>query len=144
MRLIKPVLLSLIILTLAGGLVYAKNNKGKMKHSGVDRNNDGVVTRAEWRGNNRSFNNQDWNGDGILSGDEVWPGARQQWTGSDRFSELDDNSNGFVSRGEWNNTSRSFERLDRNNDGRLNRDEFYNRSQMSLIDEVFQDIFRGQ
>ena len=41
----------------------------------MDDNNDGVITRAEWRGNDRSFAIRDWNNDGILSGDEVRHGA---------------------------------------------------------------------
>ena len=44
---------------------------------GLDRNNDGVITRNEWRGNNRSFQVQDWNGDGVLSGEEVRAGGRR-------------------------------------------------------------------
>jgi hypothetical protein len=42
---------------------------------GLDGDGDGIVSRAEWRGNDRSFANHDWNGDGILSGVEVRPGA---------------------------------------------------------------------
>jgi hypothetical protein len=38
---------------------------------GMDRNGDGVVTRKEWRGNDRSFRIHDRNGDGVLSGDEI-------------------------------------------------------------------------
>ena len=41
----------------------------------MDRNTDGIISRAEWRGNNQSFQNQDWNNDGVLSGDEVDGGA---------------------------------------------------------------------
>ena len=43
----------------------------------MDRNRDGVVTRAEWRGSAQSFRNHDWNGDGRLSGDEIRPGAQR-------------------------------------------------------------------
>jgi hypothetical protein len=38
---------------------------------GLDRNRDGVVSRAEWRGNDQSFRNQDRNHDGVLSGVEL-------------------------------------------------------------------------
>ena|SRR5688572_20944972 len=38
---------------------------------GLDRNRDGVVTRAEWRGNDQSFRNQDRNRDGVISGVEL-------------------------------------------------------------------------
>lgn len=37
----------------------------------LDRNGDGVITRAEWPGSARSFRARDWNNDGILSGDEL-------------------------------------------------------------------------
>ena len=40
---------------------------------GMDRDNNGIITRSEWRGNTRSFRNQDWNNDGVLSGREVSP-----------------------------------------------------------------------
>lgn len=56
-------------------------DRSKIKHRGMDRNGDGVITRSEWRGNDVSFGRQDRNGDGILSGDEVRPGAKR---GKDR------------------------------------------------------------
>ena len=34
---------------------------------GMDRNNDGVITRSEWRGNANSFAQLDRNRDGVLS-----------------------------------------------------------------------------
>ena len=43
--------------------------------AGVDRDHDGVIRRAEWRGNDMSFANRDWNHDGILSGNEMNPRA---------------------------------------------------------------------
>lgn len=43
----------------------------------MDANHDGVITRTEWRGSDRSFRNHDWNGDGRLSGDEVPPAGRR-------------------------------------------------------------------
>ena len=42
---------------------------------GMDRNDDGVITRNEWRGNARSFNVHDWDGNGVLEGNEVRAGA---------------------------------------------------------------------
>ena len=38
---------------------------------GLDRNRDGVVTRAVWRGNDNSFRQQDRNRDGVLTGSEL-------------------------------------------------------------------------
>ena len=43
----------------------------QMRLRAMDRNRDGVVTRAEWQGSDQSFRQQDRNGDGILSGDEL-------------------------------------------------------------------------
>ncbi|HEV2843474.1 MAG TPA: hypothetical protein VG477_01400, partial [Thermoanaerobaculia bacterium] len=37
-----------------------------MRFAGMDRNRDGQITRSEWRGNDRSFAQHDWNGDGVL------------------------------------------------------------------------------
>jgi hypothetical protein len=42
---------------------------------GVDRDHDGVIRRAEWRGSDASFASHDWNRDGVLSGKEMIPGA---------------------------------------------------------------------
>ena len=63
----------------------AKHEHGKpktadtphMRFHGLDRNSDGIISRAEWSGNDRSFGEADWNGDGMLSGDEVRPGAKR-------------------------------------------------------------------
>lgn len=49
---------------------------GPRRFRGLDFNGDAMISRVEWRGNDRSFNNHDWNGDGILSGNEVVPGGR--------------------------------------------------------------------
>ncbi|MCX6552574.1 MAG: hypothetical protein NTY02_16480, partial [Acidobacteria bacterium] len=43
----------------------------QMRFRAMDRNRDGVISRAEWQGSDQSFRQQDRNGDGILSGDEV-------------------------------------------------------------------------
>jgi len=48
-----------------------------VKFRGMDANNDGAITRQEYSGNDRSFANHDWNGDGVLFGEEVRPGAHK-------------------------------------------------------------------
>jgi hypothetical protein len=50
----------------AGTTLHAQE---RMRFEGMDTNRDGVISRTEWRGNDRAFANQDWNGDGQLSGD---------------------------------------------------------------------------
>ena len=49
----------------------------RMKIQGMDTDNDGAITRQEYRGDDQSFANHDWNGDGVLSGEEVRPGAHK-------------------------------------------------------------------
>jgi len=53
----------------------AEKKEKKSKFPGVDRDRDGVIRRAEWGGSDSSFANRDWNHDGVLSGDEMKPGA---------------------------------------------------------------------
>lgn len=113
-----------------------------MKLKNMDQNNDGIITREEWQGDsNNSFINHDWNGDGILSDNEVKPGAsRPKNTGTllNQFSELDHNNDGMIVQEEWHNTTRSFEGLDLNRNGKLSRDEFYNRQQYPI--SVFSEL----
>ena len=64
-----------------------QNRNSTMRFREMDANRDGVITRQEWRGNDRSFRNHDWNGDGRLSGDEVRTGARRDARWDDRDFE---------------------------------------------------------
>ena len=105
-----------------------------MRFRAMDRNNDGVVTRQEWRGSDDSFRVHDWNNDGMLSGDEVregfWstgeepadatPAASER---DDRFEYLDANNNGRIERSEWHASDDAWQWLDRNNDNVLSRAE---------------------
>jgi hypothetical protein len=50
---------------------------GTMRFQTLDTNRNGIIERGEWRGDDRAFANEDWNGDGKLSGDEVVPGAKR-------------------------------------------------------------------
>lgn len=86
----------------------------------MDQNGDGIITRTEWRGTARSFNENDWNDDGRLSGDEVRVGATPPPM---RFAQMDQNGDGMITRAEWRGTAQAFDRNDWNNDGRLSGDE---------------------
>jgi hypothetical protein len=127
----------------SGGVVYCGNSTAQssvigttgttMLYADMDRNHDGVIARSEWRGNPNAFRMRDWNGDGVLSGDEVRPDAvppansaeyrDYSMPASDRFNYLDVNNNGSVERNEWDGSLDAFYRFDRNNDGRLSRAE---------------------
>jgi Ca2+-binding EF-hand superfamily protein len=107
---------------------------------GMDVNGDGVISRDEWRGSDRSFRNHDWNGDGKLSGDEIRVGARRadRWDDRDiessiereddrtpeRFRALDHNRDGRLSRSEWHASGELFARIDRNRDNFISAAEF--------------------
>jgi Ca2+-binding EF-hand superfamily protein len=114
-----------------------------MRFANMDRNRDGVITRTEWNGSDRSFEVHDWNRDGVLSGDEVRIGARRQqgtvqeptfdsayrdyefddWT-ERGFTSLDHNRDGRITRDEWHFNLDGFRRADHNGDGSVTRREF--------------------
>ncbi len=127
----------------------------------MDTNRDGVITRAEWRGSNRSFEVHDWNGDNVLSGDEVRVGARRErrdeppgdFDGYDReyiftnwttagFNALDHNRDGRITRNEWHYQLDGFHRADHNGDGALSRSEFLGGDDRDDDDrdDAFQDL----
>ena len=111
----------------------------------MDRDNDGRISRAEWSGSDQSFKVHDWNGDGVLSGEEVRPGGRrvesedreQEFETTDReyefndwtvrgFNGLDHNRDNRITAEEWHFDRESFRRADHNRDGVISRSEFLN------------------
>lgn len=134
-----------IVLTVAVGQTAAAQRERAMRFQGLDRNNDGRITRAEWKGSDQSFKVHDWNGDGVLSGDEVRPGARRverenrdrnfdtpdreyqfdDWTVRG-FNGLDHNRDNRITADEWHFDRESFRRVDHNRDGVISRSEFLN------------------
>ena len=108
----------------------------------MDTNHDGVITRSEWRGSDASFRAHDWNGDNVLSGDELRVDTARRrnndedYTPSNRvafddwtragFGRLDANGDGRISRDEWHYDMQSFRRADWNGDDVLTRTEFLN------------------
>ena len=129
----------------------------RMRFESMDTNNDGVVTRAEWRGTARAFQNQDWNGDGRLSGQEVAIGARRSvnfdeadhlpnrferfvsWTNAG-FNNLDHNRDRRITANEWHFDVETFRRVDRNRDGGLDQAEFIGSGVDDMRDTSFDDL----
>ena len=120
--------------------------ESRMRFAAMDKNRDGVIARTEWQGSNRSFDVHDWNNDGVLSGDEVRPGARRSqrranedeefdsaereyeftnWT-AEGFRQLDHNQDNRITREEWHFAPEGFRRADHNRDTVISRAEFLN------------------
>ena len=112
-----------------------------IRFQAMDRNNDGVITRQEWNGSDRSFEVHDWNGDGRLSGEEVRIGARRavEWDTVDHapnryernvswtrggFAALDHNRDGQLTPNEWHFDVETFRRVDRDRNNSINLAEF--------------------
>jgi EF hand len=139
MRLIRPLIrisTSLALMSLC--VVGPASGQDRARFRGMDRDGDGVITRAEWRGNDQSFSNHDTNNDGVLSGAEVraveremttersqdWRGVRFTDWNENSFSDLDRDRDGRISRGEWPADPDVFAAVDRNRDQMLSRAEF--------------------
>jgi hypothetical protein len=129
----------------------------RTRFDSMDTNNDGIITRAEWRGSDRAFQNQDWNGDGRLSGQEVAIGGRRNdnfeeadhlpnryeryvsWTQAG-FNNLDHNRDRRVTANEWHFDLETFRRVDRNRDGALDQSEFLGTDADDARDASFDDL----
>jgi hypothetical protein len=133
----KTFTVALAVVSSGAAAAAAQNDdQADIRFRRMDTDRDGVITRAEWRGNNRSFDRHDWNGDGVLSGDEVRRGERdgrndgfagtsgsQMQAPADLFSRVDANGNGWIGPNEWPGSTATFDELDVDGDRRLSRDE---------------------
>jgi hypothetical protein len=109
----------------------------RARFRGLDRNHNGVVSRAEWDGDDRSFAVHDWNRDGVLSGRELDPSATRPAIATPRsaprgghepdevlFARMDTNNDRRLSRAEWTGSESDWHRLDFNKDGWMSPYEF--------------------
>ena len=155
---------TLVVLSLASSPVVTTvdaqgraDNQGRagnqIRFQGMDRNKDGIITRDEWNGSDQSFDVQDWNDDGQLSGPEVRIGGRRtvavepdhapgryerylNWTRAG-FSALDHNRDNRIMANEWHFDAETFRRVDANRDGNINMTEFLGEG----VDDVREDSF---
>jgi len=93
----------------------------------MDRNNDGLVTLAEWNGDRLSFRRMDRNGDGMVSRAEYNNEpvvTSTNGTAMERFRVLDRNRDGLLSRREAGMSSVEFSRADYDRNGTLSIKEY--------------------
>lgn len=101
-----------------GGL----NGEKRMKR--IDINNDGAISRDEWKGRPEAFDRIDKNRDGSLTREEFGGAARRQ---GGRLDQMDANNDGQISRDEWKGAPKRFDRLDANSDGVITKEEIRGR-----------------
>jgi len=127
----------------------------KYRFQALDKNNDGRITREEWDGNSRSFQNHDWNGDGVLSGNEVRPGVQRDteladhnpsqfernlnWTKAN-FASLDHNRDNRLSANEWHFDIETFRRVDANANDSISLQEFLGEGVEDVRDDSFDNM----
>ena len=138
-------------------LVTTAEAQTRMRFQGMDRNNDGRITREEWQGSARSFDVHDWNNDGVLSGNEVRVGAQRdsRWEDADHnpswrernlswtrsaFAALDHNRDGRLTPNEWHYDAETFRRVDRNRDNAINVNEFLGQNVEDDRGDDFDDL----
>jgi EF hand domain-containing protein len=150
---------SRVIVLIAGLAVFSPAMalaQTKVEIQRMDRDNDGVVTRAEWQGTYATFNQHDTNGDNVLSGNEVWDGGYRRntrnrssgsgtfddWT-TQAFTSIDRNRDGRITLGEWRFDRESFDRADWNGDRVLSRSEFLGEERDQPDEGTWSQAFRA-
>ena len=91
-----------------------------------DVNNDGAISRDEWKGNSRAFDRIDKNGDGSLTREELTEAASRHSSTGKRpglLKQMDTNNDNQISREEWKGDERRFGRLDVNSEGVITKEE---------------------
>jgi Ca2+-binding EF-hand superfamily protein len=97
---------------------------GAMKR--MDTNNDGKISRDEWRRKAEAFDKLDSDNDGFLTREELTAAVgRARRKG---LKQMDANSDSKISRDEWKGNPKRFNRLDTNNDGMITQAELDARS----------------
>ena len=92
---------------------------------GLDRDDDGLIAPWEWPGDLDSFFLRDFDGDAVISLDELMGLVEVDYGVRDyRYDALDFDRDGRVARVEWVGDPVRFTRLDRNADGAVGRWEY--------------------
>jgi len=88
----------------------------------LDKDGDGVISRAEFTGDDAAFARFDRNHDGVISDDDKQQRSAAQDPAA-RFKAMDLNGDGRLTRDEWRGTDHTFQAKDKNSDGVLTVDE---------------------
>jgi EF hand len=104
----------------------------------LDSNNDGVLSRPEWRHETVAFHRADRNADGILTRQEYGnlPAPTPEEV---RFERADDDGDGVLDRREWDGAEQ-YERMDRNRDGIVTLHEYLNPPPAAIQDVFFEEM----
>jgi Ca2+-binding EF-hand superfamily protein len=86
----------------------------------IDVDQDGRVTEREWHGSQETFQWLDRNRDGVLTRAEV---VGEEQPGRSLFERLDLDRNGSITMNEWQWSKASFDERDADRNGHLDRDE---------------------
>ena len=103
-----------------GGHHHAMGAGGFIKH--FDTDNDGKVSKAEFKGPAEKFTELDKNGDGFITADEV-PQAPAGGMHEGFIKHFDTDNDGKVSKAEFKGPAEKFTELDKNADGFISADE---------------------
>jgi len=104
-----------------------RHDGGKLKQ--MDTNQDGTISREEWKGKPRGFERLDRNGDGSISRDEATMAGGGR--GKRQLKQMDTNNDRRISRDEWKGSAEAFGQLDADNDGILTTEELKRRRRKS-------------
>ena len=114
------------------------------RFQGVDDNRDGRITRGEWRGNARSFDRHDVDGNGVIENDEMPSEMRRATPQANNdgargrsdaaVDKLDRNRSGVVEGFEWPYNANVFHQLDKDGNSVLSEDELNNISSATMRD----------
>jgi len=104
----------------------AYTGNGSDQFASMDRNNDGVLSSYEWRGDRATFDRMDRNNDRVVTRGEYGnqPVGYSGNGAAEEFRSLDRNGNGTLSRSEAGMSRSEFDRADDDNDGVLTLKEF--------------------
>ena len=90
----------------------------------LDQDNDGRISRSEWKRDPQAFDRLDANKDGFLAREELRSAAREfRGRHHNGLKQMDTDGDGKISRGEWKGKDETFNRLDANHDSLLTPDE---------------------